>query len=41
MDAGELFCHGLYLRQLCSEDRFPDWPRGQKQPILAEFQVAV
>lgn len=23
---GELFCHGYYLRNLCNEDKFPEWP---------------
>ena len=22
----ELFCHNYYLRNLCNEDKFPDWP---------------
>jgi DnaJ family protein C protein 13 len=22
----EIFCHNYYLRNLCDEDRFPNWP---------------
>ena len=24
--AEEMWCHRYYLRNLCDEDRFPDWP---------------
>ena len=31
---GELFCRRYYLRHLCDEDRFPQWPLVDHVPFL-------
>jgi len=39
----ELFCHNYYLRNLCDEDRFPDWPIAEPSAVfracLEQFSV--
>ncbi len=30
----ELWCHRYYLRNLCDEERFPEWPIVDHVPLL-------
>ena len=30
----EIWCHRYYLRNLCDEERFPDWPIVDHVPFL-------
>lgn len=32
--AEEMWCHRYYLRNLCDEDRFPNWPIVDHVPFL-------
>lgn len=36
----ELWCHRYYLRNLCDEDRFPDWPIVDHVPLLQSLLEA-
>ena len=41
----EIFCHNFYLRNLCDEERFPDWPIAEPVKVfkacLEKFEEAV
>jgi len=37
---GELFCNIYYLRHLCDEVKFPDWPVKNHIPLLKDILEA-
>ena len=36
----ELFCHRYYLRHLCDESRFAEWPIDEPVPLLQSILAA-